>query len=695
MTRAHAPQPPLLITATQVARLAKVKRPVVSMWRRRFAESALPFPHPVNVFPTATNKSSGAKEPPWTLWFDAHAVAEWLHDTGHGNNPEARQDLAAFAVAGDIDPQNPQHRTVIDSLLALRAATGAPFADLSYEALTDLACAYDPRNDVYAQEIETRAEGLDWGSYIDALVDASYSAEGAWQRLDADAAHEAQAGGAGLLSHAAIETLAELVQGLMPPETLDLALASGELTDEATLARVLGQLPEHIERTVAIAPGTGRRLARWLTVHGGAIERKASPAALFFARLVPATPKAPPAQGSSGALATLEELVLELEEWQSALVLGPAELLIDPVAGEAELARDALLRSGRVRAIVRLPAGWVPSAVRQSLALWLIGGSQRTHPIAERISAIGDLRGAVISAAGRADLASDLASVTGSPALARAHAFRYLRVLRTSELIAGSGALDARALRATPSLAKRMPQAVELAAQLDRALARHPAAPVRVTSGTATPVTAAALEQLRKARQLRVLAGARIHRGSVTQAAPVTGSYPVVGAHEVRTGAAPALSGRSISRTEFAMQYPRASLTEPGDVIFTAGSHPAAVVDPVGLCVVEYPARVLRLAPGAPLVPELVAADINAAAAGDPWQRWQLRRVPAGQAAALSEALARLRLEREALARRGAELAETERLLAASVVAGITLEPTDFIHSTPDSLTYPTTEGTR
>ena len=62
------------ITMQGIADLAGVKRPVVSMWRKRFADSGNPFPAPLD----------NAK-----LKFDATEVGQWLRGTGHGNNPDA------------------------------------------------------------------------------------------------------------------------------------------------------------------------------------------------------------------------------------------------------------------------------------------------------------------------------------------------------------------------------------------------------------------------------------------------------------------------------------------------------------------------------------------------------------------------------------------------------------------------------
>src|SRR5690606_28960067 len=124
-----------------------------------------------------------------------------------------------------------------------------------------------------------------------------------------------------------------------------------------------------------------------------------------------------------------------------------------------------------------------------------------------------------------------------------------------------------------------------------------------------------------------------------------------------------------IDRVRVALDYPRAQLTLPGDVIVVTGPTPAALVDPDGSSIVEYPARILRLFADT-LVPEVAAADINANAEPIPWRRWNLRRVPAGQKASLQAALADITTARRIAEQRAAELGELETLVADAVAAG-------------------------
>src|SRR3954471_2926397 len=75
------------LTLQDIADLARVQRPVVSMWRRRRTVRGVdsPFPKP------ALREGGGER-------FDRDEVVAWLEATGRGNNAEARQDAPALSV---------------------------------------------------------------------------------------------------------------------------------------------------------------------------------------------------------------------------------------------------------------------------------------------------------------------------------------------------------------------------------------------------------------------------------------------------------------------------------------------------------------------------------------------------------------------------------------------------------------------
>src|SRR4051794_19288976 len=71
-----------LMSMAEVAELAGVKRPVVTMWIRRHAD----FPKP-----TLTT----ANQP----FFDAREIADWLAGTGRLDRRQADEDLSLYTLA--------------------------------------------------------------------------------------------------------------------------------------------------------------------------------------------------------------------------------------------------------------------------------------------------------------------------------------------------------------------------------------------------------------------------------------------------------------------------------------------------------------------------------------------------------------------------------------------------------------------
>ncbi|MGH4015389.1 MAG: hypothetical protein ACRDSL_15980 [Pseudonocardiaceae bacterium] len=118
---------PLQMTLGDVARLAKVQRPVVSVWRTRSAASAAPFPEP---FATVRGEER----------FDADAVVEWLELTGRGNNPTMREDCAAFASPKGMSAQDDE--IVFNSDLS--APTRTPWPTQARRRLRVHGVRYEP-----------------------------------------------------------------------------------------------------------------------------------------------------------------------------------------------------------------------------------------------------------------------------------------------------------------------------------------------------------------------------------------------------------------------------------------------------------------------------------------------------------------------------------------------------------------------
>lgn len=111
---------PLLVSMSDIAAFARVKRPVVSTWRRR---------HP--DFPAAVSESSGRP------LFDGAQVAEWLIASGLGNAApaELRSELALFGIIALRERFTAwQLVETVGSLLCLRRLDGRPLVDPEEDA---------------------------------------------------------------------------------------------------------------------------------------------------------------------------------------------------------------------------------------------------------------------------------------------------------------------------------------------------------------------------------------------------------------------------------------------------------------------------------------------------------------------------------------------------------------------------------
>lgn len=627
----------LLITLAGVAELAGVQRAVASTWRARFRAGAQPFPAAV-----ARRGSSDL--------FDAAAIADWLVETGHGNNPDARVDAAASAAPADLDFADPDHVAELEALVALRALTST---ELAAADLVDLARGTDPSDTHLRSEIERHAQRANgWSSYADALVDASFTPAAALDRVAARARQSAAA-------DASTGPLLRPVVDLVSDVVVALSGRSGIRLGDGVSARLLKGIVERAGDDVDVvwpSGASGRRLRRRAVAAG-------LPAVDASASGTTTVTRIPTEAGQSvyDMIAEVDSIVLDLTDADSMVVLGPARVLTDAVSDRAERVRADLLRTGRVRAIVRLREGLVASATREALALWVVGPSLEA-PIAERETAVADLTDVTLTAPVIADLVSDIAA-TVDGARPGAHAYRFARVVRTSSLLArASGLTRDAAPRRRPDTDPRT-----LPALLDQAAARLGAdGPAIHTSPHERPATRPQTTLFADAvanRQVRVISGVRIAPDEVGAE-----GFALIGPAEL---ADPALIGDSrIERLAFAAVHPNAQLTRPGDVVFCTAPAPHAWVDDEGSHVVAYPARIARVSRSDPggLIPELVAADIRKSIS-NAWRRWSLRTVEPAQRGPLREALRAAASTRRDLERRIADLDRYTDLLADGVSA--------------------------
>jgi hypothetical protein len=501
---------------------------------------------------------------------------------------------------------------------------------------------------------------VNWAEWADLLADAAYSPIQASQLLERRyGAMTSSAGSSGPLAAEAEALLVALTDALSVDRQAEL-LVSGGMTP-SLVSELASQVSDDVDLVVSSLP-EGRSIRRRLLCDGLAMPARHSVAEaprLHIERLPSGV-----ARSTSEMLRAVDEVVLGMRDHDRAIVLAPAAVLVESIAPADGLARTDMLRSGRVRAIVKLPAGLVSAAPREALALWVLGRETEDLAVADRFTAVADLTDAALTQASRADLTSDVLAAMGSALDIRAHAFRFTRLVRTTSLLASRGALVSGV--SVPAFAMRSTR--DLPALLDHALVDlGDDAPLSAPASVRGPsVPEARVGELIAERHLRLLPGTRLVSDEFSESGLV-----VVGAEDLDDPAR--IGDRRVDPLVFAAGHSSARLTVAGDVVFRTAPTAKAWVDPVGSKVVAYPARVLRIDKADPggLVPELVAADIDHSSGGPAaWRRWRLRRVAPRVTEPLRVALSDLATRREALERRITALNTYSELLAAGVVSG-------------------------
>jgi hypothetical protein len=668
-----ATDPSLLISLADVARLARVQRPVVSMWRSRSAATGTPFPPLV--------ERVGAQER-----FDADQVVSWLELTGRGNNPDVRAEVAAFASLAGVSSQG--ERALFDgltALLTLKTIVGIQLGGLGAEALLDLADDADPDDSLLLREVTALGEDLSaLAVHVDDLSGADFNPAGAFERLMGDRFRRHLRGQAVVALREDARSLVARVAralaveaGIRPALFVDPTCGGSDL-----LVTAVGLYDDESAPSVMTSDEdspAGRLARRRLRVHDipredvhidgdGAFELS-TPAVLLAQLPAPGSPS----MTTVAMLTAIDNIAVQMADDQRAVVIAPAAVLsdrlLDPVCGRL---RDSVLRLGRVRAVVRLPKGLVTARPRQQLTMWVLGPSYGHVPADERWMMLADLANVPLTADVVDDLVTDLVVSMGDQTMVRAHAFRFTRIITTRILLASRGNL----LEVAPRVERaRAGTAAEVALRIGWLKVQlqqdHGVEPLEFDvqtnpdidnfSQTQHVTIAAALG----ARSLRVIAGNRVDPADLH----ATNGAPVIGPAEL-IGDSP-LGERQVDRLRFGAAYDAGRYTEPGDVVFCTSPRVGAIVDRHGGSVVVSPARVLRVDRHKPhgLLPHVIAADINRVVPqAKQWRLWRLRCAPAEQLAPLRETLKAIDAERMAALDRVSLLDE----LAVLVTAGVT-----------------------
>lgn len=640
----------LRASMSEIAQLARVRREVVSVWRSRHAQSGQPFPAPVA-------SESGQDR------FDVTEVARWLADTGRGNNPDAVADAAAYAVPGpDVDLRTPRLQDGLAALLALLHLTEGELVASTEPAA---AAQYDPDDAFLAAEV--RGLGPDRAAvrdYADRLSEAAFGPAPAMERL---LVMPGSPRPSTRLSAQASELLVGLLAALLPAG------------DRPTLVDVLGsELALRLAQSrageldvVLAEPATRERrmLHRRLVAHDVQVRVEAGPAADVHFLHVPVIAEGP------AVLDLIDDIALGLKDQQRAVVLAPAALLTD-VLGDQRLdaVRAGVLRTGTVRAIVRLPAGHVPDRSREALAVWVLGLDPDGVPANERRIAVVDLSNERLAPRNTAQVRADVLAAMAPADLARRRSFAVARLLPTSRLLGARGSLVQPRLE-TPGAGADVAGEVSRLRR-DKRSGVDVLADLELAQASAQPLVPVTVEEALRRDWLRAVPGNRLD----VEVANDPAGAPAIGMAEL-TGHAP-VGSRTVDRLTFLGGHPAARLTLAGDVVFSTAP-PAAWVDPLGGSVVQSPARMLRIRPeqSSGLAPAVIAGAITRQPLyARVWRRWILPRLPEGQQEPLARALIDVADERAALRRRLDELDRLEQMLLDGVAAGAIA-----LHHRPDA----------
>lgn len=610
--------PPLLMSMRDIAELAGVRRPVVTMWRRRHAS----FPPP----------AGGNVSHPL---FDPRSVADWLIGTERAERERIGPDLSLYTIAG-LGRRLPAGDLValVTALICLRYLDGdEPLADGPENivaALRDRAAHTDTADELLRAEIQRMPPDAGWLAIaVDDLVEAAWGCCGAFEQVMA-ARH--RLGAAETFAGAMRLELAQLIARVSgaaerarrhgPIVVADVAAGPGDLL--TAVADLLGD--DYAPACVAAErdPYLTRLTRRRLAVHGLPLLDMDVRVADFLPDdcgepdvIVTQVPYAPGEhRAAADVLDVIDDVSLRLRPGCTAVVLGPSDVLTGelPPYSEAERARARVLRDGMVESVIKLPGGLVPFRPGYETALWVLN-SARQSPWRGRVllADVSDreLTGEVIEA-----LTDDVITWRREGYDPDAHTRRFGVQVLISDLVDPPKPLTARRPRNVRTVeaeaADRLAGILRLETELDRLAASATAVRQPVRTGLAArvqgrPVTAA-IGRLAAERVLQVLKGTRIDPADITG----DGQHAVLGSDEVldirRSGS------RMLDRAVLNARYARAALTEPGDVLVTAAPGFGVVIDHDGFSVAEFPVRVLRIrgTGQSRLTPRVLAAMLSA-----------------------------------------------------------------------------------
>jgi len=612
----RAPGGPPLISMPDIAELAGVRRPVVTAWRRRH----IGFPVPAG---------GGIASP----LFDAQQVVDWLVGTGRADRAQIEPELSLHTLAaiGSLFPRA-DLVAAATALICLRWLDDDEPLDAGggdiVAALNDRAARLDPDDELLLSEIGQLPRGSGWlAAAIDDLIDAAWGCQGAVERIMA-ARHRFPAGQ--LTARAVTPELAWLAARLSGAREHAARSGSLLLADPAAgpadlmtaVVELLGA--DHLPRCIAAADEAylARLVRRRLVVHGiplaeatvsiGTLPDDAGTPDIIVTQVPPGRDRA-----AGSVLGRIRDVSARLRSDATAVILGPADVLAGGLPGTpaAERARAALLADQGVEAVIRLPDGAAPLRPGDPAALWVLGPA-RESPGRGRML-LADVSDLELTDDLADELADDVLGWRRTGCLPRPRARALCEEVLVSDLAPRPRRLPVKDSRPAsgqlPDGAARVARITQLAseARIDPGAA---AAPLRcsIAARSDDRPAVATIGELTRAGRLSMLKGIRLRPAHLHDA----GQLGVLGAPELLGHSRPGL--RKIDRALLASRYPRARLTEAGDVVVTTVPRLAVFVDHEGSSVPESPARILRIAAAGreQLTPRVLAALLTADAGG-------------------------------------------------------------------------------
>ncbi|MDW5330650.1 SAM-dependent DNA methyltransferase [Plantactinospora sp. KLBMP9567] len=666
-----------LMSQREIALLARVSKPAVTAWRRRHTD----FPAPV----------SGDHGQPL---FPADAVVAWLLRTGLGhadpNTLRAEQSMHTLAAYARRHGGR-RAVAVLGAALCLRHLAGRA---LPADPLP-LARRLDPDDEFLLHELADAPEPAGLAPLVEQLIEGAFDAWHACRFLLSSAN---RLGWPELTADALAPELVALIRRVADVPTRlgarhAITIADGNAGTGDLLTALVSDLDrDNLRVTASVADEELARLVRrqllladlpefQFDIRADELAEEFAEPDLIVTRLAYRPAETRDALTDLDRVEAITDL---LGSGRTAIVVGPASSLVDELRdGAAVMRRAALLGTGIVEAIVRLPGGVFPARPGHPAALWLL--TRDPVPTVKGRLLLADLSGTALDQATVDSAAEDILlwraeghrSDGHDPRIGRTVPLESLDLRRGAALRPPgptSVALRARLAADRPALIGEVERRLTDAEQQSiRYAQEHGPLDTRSVQRDGSRPKELSLGALRTARRVRPLPG---HRLSPGHAGP-RGHHRVIGAEEVLAQS----SNRWMDRLTLAAEYPHLALTEPGDLVVTTVPKFGVFLEEDGFSVIEFPARGLRISPGDPLTPRVLKALLDAArnttrspgaVRGPGLRDATVPDLPLNEAARLNEVLRRLE-ERERLLQRQAGLLAELRELAVTGFADGTL----------------------